>query len=112
MSRASMSRAGIAAPELQFEIFNTDGELIARTDFTWPDLRLVGEVDGRAKYGALLKPGQTADSVVMAEKRREERIRQAGFWVVRWDWGIASDHQRLGQLLRRAMSSQAGRLAH
>ncbi len=107
MSRANMAHAGVAAPELQFEIHDSNGEFIARTDFAWPDLLLVGEVDGLVKYNDLLTPEQTAGSVLMAEKRREELIRQQGFWVVRWDWGIASDHRRLGQLLRRAMATQA-----
>ncbi len=111
MSRATMAKAGIADPELQFEIFDVNGEFVARTDFAWPELLLVGEVDGMAKYGELLKPGQTASSAVMAEKRREERIRQQNFWVVRWDWTIASDHTQLGPLLRRAMASQARRIA-
>ncbi len=111
MSRANMARAGIVPPELQFEIHDANGEFVARTDFAWPDLLLVGEVDGLTKYTELLTPGQTPGSVVMAEKRREEAIKQQGFWVVRWDWSIASDHRQLGQLLRRAMVSQKQRLS-
>lgn len=111
MSRATMSRAGIDDPELQFEIFDANGEFVARTDFAWPELLLVGEVDGMAKYGKLLKPGQTPSSVIMAEKRREEQVRQQGFWLVRWDWTIASDHMLLGPLLRRAISAQSRRIA-
>ena len=111
MSRATMARAGIADPELQFEIFDSNGEFVARTDFAWPALLLVGEVDGMTKYGDLLKPGQTAASAVMADKRREEQIRQQGFWVVRWDWSIASDHTQLGPLIRRAMACQSRRIA-
>lgn len=110
MSRANMARAGVAAPELQFEIHDNNGEFIARTDFCWPALLLVGEVDGLVKYNDLLTPDQAVGSVFMAEKRREEMIRQQGFWVVRWDWGIASDHRRLGQLLRRAMAAQSRNL--
>lgn len=103
VSRVSMARAGIPAPVLQWELFNRDGEFVARPDFAWPDARLVGEVDGKWKYGQLLRPGQTPEDAIMAEKRREELIRQQGFWIVRWDWETASNPVRLGALLRRAL---------
>lgn len=106
MSRVTMARAGIPTPLLQYEVFDDNGEFVARTDFAWPELRLVGEVDGQVKYGQLLRPNQTADSVLMAEKRREELIRQQGFWLVRWDWGTAVDPSALGERLRRAMQWQ------
>ena len=35
LSRFHMMRAGIPAPELQFEIFDANGEFVARTDFGW-----------------------------------------------------------------------------
>ena len=34
--------------------------LVGRTDFAWEADRLVGEFDGRIKYGRLLRPGQDA----------------------------------------------------
>lgn len=36
------------------------------------------------KYGRLLRPGQTVDHVLTAEKRREENIRRCGWWIGRW----------------------------
>lgn len=107
LSRVSMSRAGVPEPKLQWELFNDDGEFVARPDFMWPEARLVGEVDGKWKYGQLLRPGQTPETAIMAEKKREEMIRQLGFWVVRWDWDTASSATRLGELLRRALSWQS-----
>ncbi len=107
MSRVSMSRGGIPEPTLQGELFNEDGEFVARPDFIWPEARLVGEVDGKWKYGQLLRPGQTPETAIMAEKRREEMIRQLGFWIVRWDWDTASNATRLGNLLRRALAWQS-----
>lgn len=104
LSRVSMARAGIPPPVLQWELFDHNGEFVARPDFAWPDARLVGEVDGKWKYGELLRPGQSPQDAIMAEKRREERIRQQGFWVVRWDWESAANPARLGALLRRALS--------
>ncbi len=103
LSRVSMSLAGVPEPKLQWELVNDDGEFVARPDFMWPEARLVGEVDGKWKYGQLLRPGQTPEHAIMAEKKREEMIRQLGFWIVRWDWDTASSATRLGNLLRRAL---------
>lgn len=107
LSRVQIARAGLPAPELQFEIFDNDGVFVARSDFAWPELRLIGEVDGRVKYGSLLRPGQDPVDAIMAEKRREESIRQQGFWVVRWDWDLAWRPDDLASLLHRAMGWQS-----
>lgn len=106
ISRAQFLRHGIPAPELQFEVINDLGVVVARSDFAWPELGLVGEVDGRSKYGALLTPGQTADAAIMNEKRREEEIRLAGYWLVRWDWNLCLHGADLAQRIRRAAEAQ------
>ncbi len=106
LSRVQIFRAGLPQPNLQRELFDADGVFVARPDFLWPEHRLVGEVDGRTKYGALLKHGQDPIDAVMAEKRREESIRQLGYWVVRWDWDLAWRPDDLSSLLRRAMQWQ------
>ncbi len=106
LSRVQILRAGLPAPTLQYELFDADGVFVARPDFLWPDIRLVGEVDGKAKYGELLKPGHDPVDAIMAEKRREESIRQLGYWVVRWDWDMAWRPEDLASLLRRAMQWQ------
>lgn len=106
VSRVQMARAALPMPELQHELFDADGVFVARPDFTWPALRLVGEVDGKAKYGALLRPGQAPEDAIMAEKRREEAIRQLGYWVVRWDWDTAWQGDVLSARLRRVMRGQ------
>lgn len=104
LSRVSMARLGLPAPTPQFEI--RDGtRFVARTDFGWEEFRIVGEVDGATKYDGLLKPGQTATDVLMAEKRREAEIRALGWWVVRWGAREASDPAALGRLLLPAFSA-------
>lgn len=85
-SRVRMVQDGIPAPELQFEIFDEYGAFVARVDFAWLDRRTVGEFDGEVKYGRLLKPGQTKQDVIDAEKAREDAIRAAGWEVARWRW--------------------------
>lgn len=103
LSRVQMMRLGIPRPTLQYQVV-LDGQVVARTDFGWPDLRTVGEADGREKYGRLLRPDQEPADAVMAEKRREERIRQAGYWVTRWGWQEACNRAVLGSQLRRAFA--------
>lgn len=103
ISRVQIARSGLPTPELQHELFDADGVFVARPDFLWPEQFLVGEVDGKTKYGSLLRPGQDPADAIMAEKRREELIRQRGYWVVRWDWNMAWRPDELAALIRRAM---------
>ena len=58
ISRVQMYRLGFPMPITQFRVF-LDGALVATTDFGWDDYGLVGECDGRVKYGELLRPGET-----------------------------------------------------
>ncbi|MEE9097712.1 hypothetical protein [Pseudarthrobacter phenanthrenivorans] len=102
LSRAQMHLLGVPAPMLQAK-FRQEGSLLARTDFFWPKYRLVGEFDGDAKYLNDDYLGtRTARQAVLAEKKREDRLRAAGFRVVRWDWATASDPGRLAARLRQA----------
>ncbi|WGT46915.1 hypothetical protein [Tessaracoccus lacteus] len=91
------------------ELFDRNGILIARPDFLWEGVRLVGEVDGRWKYDELLRHGETSADVIMREKRREEAIRQAGYWIVRWDWKAIVDGT-VASLVRQAILHQAAAL--
>jgi hypothetical protein len=79
-----------------------DGLLVARTDFGWEEHRLVGEFDGRVKYGRLLRPGQDPGDVVIEEKRREDAVRDEGWRMVRWVWADLSSGHRLAARVRRA----------
>lgn len=84
-SRALMADLGLPMPDaLQFEVIDREGPMY--TDFVWRAQRLVGEFDGEVKYGRLLKPGEDATKVVLAEKARERRLRRLGWWAVRWVW--------------------------
>lgn len=82
--RATMKLAGLPIPTLQFVVTDTVGGHVARTDFAWEEEAVVGEFDGLVKYGRLLKPGQSIDDVINAEKTREGRIRECGWWIGRW----------------------------
>ena len=100
-SRVILHRWKLAPSALQFEIRSPDGVLIGRTDFAWEKHRLVGEFDGRIKYGRLLRPGQQPGDVVFEEKRREDEIREEGWGVIRWTWSDLHRPDRLAARVRR-----------
>ncbi|HEY5853006.1 MAG TPA: hypothetical protein VIW24_02855 [Aldersonia sp.] len=85
-SRVAMSRARLPTPELQAEVFDERGRLIARVDFLFPELGVIGEFDGLVKYGRDLRGARTAEEVLVLEKEREDALRALGWMVVRWVW--------------------------
>jgi hypothetical protein len=86
-SRYLFYSQGIPMPELQFEVYDAHGTLIGITDFAWPAYRLLGEFDGRVKYGRLLRPGEEPGDAVFREKRREDALRSVTGWsMVRLVW--------------------------
>lgn len=85
-SRARISEWGLPRPELQHVIRDRTGRVLARVDFWWEEFGLVGEFDGAVKYEALVGPDERVADVVLAEKRREQQLRDLGFDVVRWTW--------------------------
>mgnify|MGYP001565992067 CR=1 FL=1 len=104
LSRVSMMRAGIPQPELQFQITNESG-WVADSDFAWPDLGVVGEVDGEGKYDEQVKRGRSAGKVVRYQQDRDEQIRQAGWWPTHWGWALVTDVQQLGAQIRGAFAA-------
>ena len=101
-SRVVLHEARLAPFELQYEVFDPRGRLIGRSDFAWPERRTLGEFDGRVKYGRLLRPGQTAEDAVWAEKKREDALRDLGWQVVRWTWADLRRPDLLAERLHRA----------
>jgi len=85
-SRVAMDAAGVPVPVLQHEIRRPSGAHIATVDFAWPSRRIVGEFDGRIKYGRLLRPGEDPGDAVYREKLREDAVRAEDWTVVRWCW--------------------------
>ncbi|MCA0144511.1 hypothetical protein [Blastococcus sp. LR1] len=101
-SRVVLARWKLPVPELQFEVRSPAGLLVARTDFAWPEDRLVGEFDGRVKYGRLRRPGESAGDAVHREKLREDAIRDERWGVLRWGWADLETPHRLAAKVRRA----------
>ena len=104
-SRVIFHLARLPTPELQFSVFTHDGRFVGRSDFGWPEFGVLGEFDGKSKYGELLrKPGQSAEQVLVAEKRREDRLRELGWMVIRWMWQDLMCPEALIGRLRRAFT--------
>jgi hypothetical protein len=104
VSRVRMHEDGLPAPDLQKDIFDGDGEFVARVDFLWKEQLTIGEFDGKIKYGRLLKPGQSVEDVIFAEKVREDALRDLGWQIVRWLW---ADLYRRGVIRDRVLRAFA-----
>lgn len=85
-SRAQIWEAGLLMPELQTTHRLEDGRTV-RPDMEWREAGVIGEFDGLIKYSrSATLSGQSADQVVVEEKRREEALNRADRRVIRWTW--------------------------
>jgi hypothetical protein len=107
-SRIVLRALRVAPTALQFPVRTVEGALLGRADFAWEDRRVIGEFDGRIKYGRLLRPGQEPGDAVFEEKRREDAIRDGGWGVVRWTWRDLDAPGRLGARIQRALMRSGG----
>jgi very-short-patch-repair endonuclease len=78
--RFALAVAGIEL-EPQVVIVDVDGRFVARVDFVVKGTKVVVEFDGKVKYT------EGGPDALMAEKRREDRLRRLGYTVVRVTWG-------------------------
>lgn len=85
----------------QFPIRRTDGTIIHRVDFAWPELGVFLEFDGKVKYQKYLKEGESVTDVVLREKKREELIcRMTGWRCVRLTWAELYTPERSAAAIR------------
>lgn len=110
-SRVQMATLGLPMPQLQTRILDARGEFVARVDFEWEEYGVVGEFDGKTKYGRLLKPGQHVDTVVRQERAREERIRRQSRWVIRWNTKELFDADMFKQIILTGLKNGTRRKA-
>ena len=108
VSRVIIAERGLPAPDPQLVIRNGRGEFVARVDFAWPALGVIGEFDGRLKYGRTLDPDEDRArdpaEVLWSEKQREDQLRRLGWQVVRWIWEDLDDPALLERRLRTAFA--------
>ncbi|WP_404349737.1 type IV toxin-antitoxin system AbiEi family antitoxin domain-containing protein [Phycicoccus jejuensis] len=75
-----------------------DDGLVGRVDLLVED-RVVVEFDGAVKYG-----GTDGREALVAEKRREDRLRALGYAVVRVTWADLAHPERVVARVRRALA--------
>lgn len=98
VSRVTLDAMGIR-PVLQREHFDLRG-FIGRSDFFFPQVKAVGEFDGRIKFTDPRFAPDGAAAVLWAEKVREDRMRAVNDGFARWGWAEANDAHRLAPVLR------------
>jgi very-short-patch-repair endonuclease len=85
----------LPVPSLQVTITNAMSDFIGRVDFLWPKHRTIAEVDGLMKY---TDPVRARDQL-----RRDQRLRDAGYEVVHFDWrDITTNPSGVGAAIRAA----------
>lgn len=108
-TRLLFARYGLPVPVLQREIVDGSGRFVARVDFLFEDERVVVEFDGAVKYrGTGLDPS----GVVIAEKLREDRLRELGYEVVRITWADLAQPVRTVQRILAAFARSRARSRH
>jgi very-short-patch-repair endonuclease len=95
LSFGHMVQAGLPLPEVQVRLTDDQGDMYP--DFLWRRAMLIGEVDGAVKYASR--------EDLIAERRREARLRALGWRVVRWE---AAEVWRQPHLVMRRIWSELG----
>jgi very-short-patch-repair endonuclease len=102
--RVLLADQGFPPPTLQAELSTPSGEFVARVDFLFEAERVVIEFDGESKYG---DHADGAAGAVVAEKWREDRIRELGYVVVRISWADLAHPKRTAARIRAAFERAA-----
>jgi very-short-patch-repair endonuclease len=101
-SRTRLVLRALGLPfESQVDIRDARGVLVGRVDFLVAR-RLVVEFDGMVKYG-----GEDGLAALVAEKQREDRIRELGYAVIRLTWDELTEPQLLLERIRAALARPA-----
>jgi hypothetical protein len=87
--------------EPQYVVHDDDGEFVARADFRVAGTNVLIEFDGAVKY----RDGG-ADALIR-EKRREDRLRELGWIVVRFTWADLERPAHVIATVRRALARAA-----
>lgn len=99
-SRGYMIVYGVPAPLTQQIVTGANG-IDYRSDFCWPDLKVIGEADGLGKYGSTPEEFRRAKKL---ELERQRALEAAGWIVVRWTWDeLARDPQAVMRRIQAAI---------
>jgi hypothetical protein len=91
---------GFPRPRQQVE-FTIDGRTF-RTDFHFEEADVIGEADGRSKYGPDVDPAPSPEVRLWDEKDREDILRSVVRGFARWGWDHALGGHELARRLQRA----------
>jgi hypothetical protein len=95
-------------PEPQVVIRDEQGREFARVDFAWEKLGCFLEFDGKVKYLALRRDGETLEEFLLREKRREEKICLLTGWVcIRITWADLENPERLARRIRALLAGRS-----
>jgi hypothetical protein len=99
-------KQGLPAPVCQYPIRDLAGRVFATVDFAWPEYGVYLEFDGKVKYSALLRDGETPADAVFREKKREDRIRELTGWIcIRITWADLFDPIGTAARIRRILEA-------
>ena len=104
VSRVVLVEGGRAPEDLQLDVVDRLGAFVGRVDFVWPSVGVIGEFDGRVKYGRELAPDHDPVKALWHEKLREDLLRDLGWQVVRWVWADLDDPRAWFSRLDRAFA--------
>lgn len=103
-TRLLLVRLGFPRPVAQLELSTAAG--VYRADYAWPDLLVIIEFDGEAKYGL----GPTGE-VLLSERRRESLLMEQGWVFVRLRWGDLDRPDEVRRRIEAAIATAARRSA-
>ena len=95
-SRMLFETLPLPTPLLNQWVYDGAGRFVGRVDFLFWEWKVIGEFDGESKYDS--------KRVLLDEKYREDRLRDLGWVVVRWNWRDLDDPRAL---LRRFEHARA-----
>jgi hypothetical protein len=104
--RVLLADLGLPAPILQAEICDATGRLVGRVDFLLACWGVIIEFDGAVKYA-----GSGGSTALVAEKVREDRLRDLGYQVVRVMWADFLQPATFAARLRSAIARSQHRRA-
>ena len=94
--RVLFALAGLSTVQTQHPVRGSDGRLIGRVDFAWPEQRLVVEADGFAFHADRRR--------YRGDRRRTNALVLAGWRVLRFSWeDVLHDPDHVVQLVRAAL---------